>query len=145
MLNATYRGPLGGYQREIVRRLELRNGVRGRIELHTGDMRRLPFPDASFDVITSSLAIHSIDDKAGREQALAEILRVLKPGGTALIADIRHGAQYARYLSRQPGIVVERRGLGWRFSYGVPHFPTTLVTLRRHGDVSRIQRPGNPG
>lgn len=31
-------------------------GIGARIELHTGDMRRLPFPDASFDVVTSSLA-----------------------------------------------------------------------------------------
>src|SRR5260221_8037766 len=32
-------------------------GVRPRIELHTADMCNLPFPDRSFDVVTSSLAI----------------------------------------------------------------------------------------
>src|SRR5262249_13617758 len=33
-------------------------GVADHVELETGDMRRLPFADASFDVVVSSLAIH---------------------------------------------------------------------------------------
>jgi arsenite methyltransferase len=50
-------------------------GVADRVELRTGDMRFLPFPDESFDAVTSSLAIHNIADSAGRGQAVAEILR----------------------------------------------------------------------
>ena len=118
-------------------RAALRNamleGVQERIELQTADMRKLPFPDRSFDVITSSLAIHNIGSAAGREQALAEILRVLKPGGTALIADIGHTAAYKRYFAAQPDTTVERRGLGWRFWYGGPHVSTALLTVRRSG------------
>jgi arsenite methyltransferase len=106
-------------------------GVRERIELHTGDMRELPFPDESFDVVTSSLAIHNIKEEEGREKALAEILRVLEPGGTALLADIRYASNYERYLATQPGAVVERRRLDWRFWYGGPQAATTLVTMRR--------------
>ena len=106
-------------------------GVRERIELHTGDMRELPFPDQSFDVVTSSLAIHNISEEAGREKALAEILRVLEPGGTALLADIHYASDYEKYLAAQPGVVVERRRLDWRFWYGGPHTATTLVTVRR--------------
>ena len=116
-------------------RAALRNatieGVQERIELQTADMRQLPFPDRSFDVITSSLAIHNIGSAGGREQALAEILRVLKPGGTALIADIGHTAAYKRYFAAQPDTTVERRGLGWRFWYGGPHVSTALLTVRR--------------
>jgi arsenite methyltransferase len=37
-------------------------GVADRIDLHTGDLRKLPFEDASFDLVTSSLAIHNITD-----------------------------------------------------------------------------------
>ena len=106
-------------------------GVRERIELHTGDMRELPFPDQSFDLVTSSLAIHNIKEEAGREKALAEILRVLRPGGTALLADIRYASNYERYLAAQPGALVERRRLDWRFWYGGPQAATTLVTMRR--------------
>ncbi|MGH8316478.1 MAG: class I SAM-dependent methyltransferase [Steroidobacteraceae bacterium] len=111
-------------------------GVQERVELHTADMRKLPFPDRSFDAVTSSLAIHNIGDARGREQALAEILRVLKPGGTALIADIGHTAAYKRYLTNQPGTMVERRGLGWQFWYSGPHVATALVTLRRTAAVN---------
>lgn len=78
-------------------------GVKERIELHTGDMRELPFPDQSFDVVTSSLAIHNISEEAGRKKALAERWRVLEPGGTALLADIHYASNYERYLAAQAG------------------------------------------
>jgi arsenite methyltransferase len=110
-------------------------GVQERVELHTADMRKLPFPDRSFDVVTSSLAIHNIGSASGREQALAEIVRVLKPGGIALIADIGHTRAYKRYLTAQPGTIVERRGLGWQFWYGGPQVATALVTVRLTGGV----------
>jgi SAM-dependent methyltransferase len=120
-----------GNSERVTRRNAELEGVRERVELHTGDMRRLPFPDASFDVVTSSLAIHNIDDEKGREQALSEIWRVLKPGGTALVADFRYTASYQQFLAAQRGTAVERRSLGWRFWYGGPHAATSLVTVRR--------------
>ena len=58
-------------------------------------MRKLPFDDASFDVVVSSKAIHNVYSKDGRAEAIREIARVLKPGGRALIDDIRHGSEYA--------------------------------------------------
>jgi len=106
-------------------------GVRGRIELHTADKRRLPFRDESFDVVTSSLTIHNIKDAQGREQALAEILRVLKKGGTAMISDVLHIAEYQRYVFARPGARVEHHCLSWRFRYGGPHAATILVKIRR--------------
>ena len=42
-------------------------GVSDRVEVKTGDMRKMPFPDASFDVIVSNVAIHNIYDLEGRE------------------------------------------------------------------------------
>ncbi len=50
-----------------------------------------------------------------RRQAIAEIFRVLKPGGTALIADLWHTPEYQQYFAAQPGVAVEHRPLGWRF------------------------------
>jgi len=119
----------GNSEQTTLRNAE-REGVRDRIELHTADMRRLPFADASFDVVTSSLAIHNIANGQGRAQALAEMLRVLKPGGTMMIADILHTGEYQRYFSSQPKTMVERRRLGWRFWYGGPHAATACVTVR---------------
>jgi len=70
-------------------------GVADRVDVQTADMRKIPFPDATFDVIVSCSAIHNIYDAPGRRQAIAEIARVLKPGGEAVIDDIRHGREYA--------------------------------------------------
>jgi arsenite methyltransferase len=120
----------GNSERVTLRNAEL-EGVGDRIALHTADMRRLPFPDESFDVVTSSLAIHNIPDTQGRERALAEILRVLKKDGTAMIADFRHTAEYERYFLALPHTRVEHHNLGWRFWYGGPHAATRLVKVRR--------------
>jgi arsenite methyltransferase len=78
-------------------------GVAERIELKDGDVRELPIPDASFDIIVSSLAIHTISDAAGRESAIREMARVLKPGGQLALADLRYTQQYEQIL----------RSLGW--------------------------------
>jgi hypothetical protein len=72
-----------------------------------------------------------IKDTQGRERALAEILRVLKKDGTAMIADFRHTAEYERYFLAQPHTKVEHHNLGWRFWYGGPHAATRLVKGRR--------------
>lgn len=103
-------------------------GVRTRCELVTADMRSMPLPDGSFDVVVSSLAIHNIAARAGRLQAIGEIARALAPGGRVAIADLAYTRTYARKLEALGFIEVKRRRLGWRFWWG-PAFPaTTLVT-----------------
>jgi ubiquinone/menaquinone biosynthesis C-methylase UbiE len=44
--------------------------------------------------------IHNLYKASDRDQAIREIARVLKPGGRALIEDIRHHRQYARTFSQ---------------------------------------------
>ncbi len=75
-------------------------GVVDRVVIQTGDMRALPFADASFDLIVSRAAIHNVYDITERDRVVAEIVRVLKPGGQALINDIRHGTQYRQAFER---------------------------------------------
>jgi ubiquinone/menaquinone biosynthesis C-methylase UbiE len=106
-------------------------GVADRVELRTADMRELPFPDASFDLIVSSLAIHNIPDPAGRVQAIAEAARVLKPGGRLRIADIRNARAYAAQLRELGWQEVTIRALGWRFWYGGPWIATSLVSATK--------------
>ena len=50
---------------------------------HVGDLQQLPFPDGSFDLVTSFNAIQYAGDVA---EALSEVKRVLAPGGTIAIA-----------------------------------------------------------
>lgn len=51
-----------------------------------GTAQELPLPDASFDVVTCTLAMHHIPARR-REDALAEMYRVTRPGGRLLVAD----------------------------------------------------------
>ena len=76
-------------------------GVSHRVEIKTGDARKLPFENTSFDVVLSSWALHNIKKREERDQALAEIVRVLKPGGRVAIIDIRHAREYARFFHQQ--------------------------------------------
>lgn len=106
-------------------------GVAGRLELRTADMRKLPFADASFDLVVSSLAIHNIQDAQGRLQVIDEAVRVLKPGGRLLIADFRATQPYPGRLQELGMAEVTHHALGWRFWYGSPWAATKLVSARK--------------
>ncbi len=106
-------------------------GVSDRVQIETADMRALPFPDATFDLVVSSLAIHNIRKNADRKRAISEGFRVLKPGGTMVIADIRATSIYANELRRLGAPNVERHRLGWRFWWGNPVAATTLLTASK--------------
>lgn len=75
-----------------------------------GDMTALPFPSASFDLVTTGYGLRNTPDLPG---ALDEILRVLRPGGLLLSLDFNRPespvvrAAYLGYLTLVGGV------LGW--------------------------------
>ncbi|MEV5974962.1 class I SAM-dependent methyltransferase [Streptomyces sp. NPDC051921] len=63
-----------------------RHGLDDRVTLHLGDAAALPLPDASADVLVSTLSMHHWADVAA---AVAEAARVLRPGGRLVVYDFR--------------------------------------------------------
>jgi SAM-dependent methyltransferase len=59
-------------------------GVAERAAARVGDMRELPFGDGEFEAVVSSYAIDHLR-RAERSKAIAEVARVLKPGGEFLL------------------------------------------------------------
>jgi arsenite methyltransferase len=106
-------------------------GVHDRVELKTGDITQVPFPDGSFDMVLSALAIHNIKDRRARQKAIDDAVRVLKPGGRLVLADIRCTTEYADRLRELGMSGVRVRNLGWRYWYGGPWVATSLVTATK--------------
>lgn len=75
-------------------------GVAGRVKVDTGDITKLPYADATFDAIISMTVIHNIPSAQARDQALHELMRVLKPGGRIALYDILHTSHYIEMLQR---------------------------------------------
>lgn len=83
-----------------------------------GDVAAMPFEDSAFDVVVSTLSMHHWSDPAA---GLREIHRVLRPGGRALIWDLRpgfrlfhvHALDPAELMRASPLRVVSMRPWRW--------------------------------
>jgi ubiquinone/menaquinone biosynthesis C-methylase UbiE len=67
------------------------------ITFHHASAEALPFADAQFDVVPSTVMIHHLNRRA-REQCAGEIRRVLKPGGRLLVVDFGPPSRARRTL-----------------------------------------------
>ena len=85
----------------MAERLRRRAGVLGRkAEVTLAPAELLPFADDSFDTAVSTLALCTVDSP---ERALAELRRVLRPGGTLLFLEhVRSGGAAAGALAGPP-------------------------------------------
>jgi arsenite methyltransferase len=70
---------------ERARRHSAEAGVEGWTEFRRGEMEAVPLPDESVDVVVSNGVINL---SARKSRALAEIYRVLRPGGRMCVADL---------------------------------------------------------
>jgi ubiquinone/menaquinone biosynthesis C-methylase UbiE len=78
----------------------------GNCSFAVGVAQDLDLPDRSFDVVTSTLAVHHIPE-AARPAAFDEMYRVTRPGGRLLVADFRPSG---RRLALHPGGRATRHG-----------------------------------
>jgi SAM-dependent methyltransferase len=84
-------------------------GVEGRFAYQQGDAGRIPFPDDSFDLTTCQTVLIHLADPAA---AIAEMLRVTRPGGLVVVAEPNNltNAMLLDSISNQAeiGEIVER-------------------------------------
>jgi SAM-dependent methyltransferase len=105
-------------------------GVRDRIDVQSGDATAMNFADGSFDVVLSNLCIHNIPTGEARDQACHEIVRVLKPGGKAVISDFIHTADYVKAF-RSAGAETTRSGMDFLFTFP----PLRIVEVQKPGQA----------
>jgi ubiquinone/menaquinone biosynthesis C-methylase UbiE len=98
------------------------------IEFQVGVIEQLPSPEATFDVVFSTLMMHHLPAPLKR-QGLAEIARVLKPGGRLVIADFTHKQ--------------ERTGQAARFHAGGSRLQD-LATLVKEAGFERVETEEMP-
>lgn len=106
-----------------------------RIEWHVGDAASLPFPDAAYDVVVCQMGLMFVADK---DVAVAEMRRVLAPGGRAVVATPGAIQPPFEILERA---IVEHIGadlgafVGLVFSM---HDPDALAALLRHAGLDDV-------
>jgi demethylmenaquinone methyltransferase/2-methoxy-6-polyprenyl-1,4-benzoquinol methylase len=62
-------------------------GIAGNVRCAVADAERLPFPDRAFDCVTIAFGLRNVTAK---DAALAEMYRVLRPGGQLLVLEFSH-------------------------------------------------------
>jgi demethylmenaquinone methyltransferase/2-methoxy-6-polyprenyl-1,4-benzoquinol methylase/phosphoethanolamine N-methyltransferase len=89
------------------------------VDFRLGVIERLPYPDAAFDVVLSSLMMHHLPADL-KPLALAEIQRALKPNGRLLIIDFKGmlEQQGVARLLQQAGFVQVEQGVVWSKQLG---------------------------
>ena len=70
---------------EVMRRKVAEAGAAITVSAEIGDCCALRYPDASFDTVTVAFGVRNFED---REKALAEVLRVLRPGGRFVMLEL---------------------------------------------------------
>jgi SAM-dependent methyltransferase len=117
-----------------------RNSDQRRPSFVVGDVATLAFPDGSFDLVVSTLSMHHwADPTAG----LAEIGRVLRPGGRALIWDFRPGFRPHPFGPRHahlPDPVDHTRGSRLRVVKATPWSWPWRFTLTQRIELARAVR-----
>lgn len=98
------------------------------VDFQTAAIEHLPFADQTVDVVVSTLMMHHLPAPLKR-QGLAEVARVLKPGGRLVIAD---------FVRKQ-----DRVGRAMRFHAGGSSLPdlVTLVTDVGFSQVTTVNLP----
>jgi len=123
----------------MLERLDAHAAAEGIENLHTleADLRRLPLEDESATLVVSNYAFHHLDD-LGKELALTEARRVLRPGGRLVVCDMMFSLSLEardRKLVLEKVVAMLRRG------------PAGVVRILRNAvrvAMGRWEQPARP-
>jgi demethylmenaquinone methyltransferase / 2-methoxy-6-polyprenyl-1,4-benzoquinol methylase len=114
----------------------------GPLRFVAGDALRLPVADQAFDAVTISFGLRNVADL---DAALAEMLRVTRPGGRLVICEFGHlrpaglNAFYERYLAAAlPAVAKRLSPAGEAYEYlaeSIRDWPGQAELARRIGDA----------
>jgi len=120
-------------------------GLSDRIAYQEADATRLPFANASFDGIISAFCIRNIVDHAA---ALAEMRRVLRPGGTVALLELAaprnpflrliHNT-YTHHLIPLLGRLLSQRSAYQYLADSIDHFPPPPAIVASMGRSGLVQ------
>jgi demethylmenaquinone methyltransferase/2-methoxy-6-polyprenyl-1,4-benzoquinol methylase len=96
----------------------------------------LPFPDASFDAVTIAFGLRNVTDK---DKALAEMCRVLKPGGRLLVLEFSRvrNATFGKLYDFHSFKVLPR--LGRLFAHDADSYQYLAESIRKHPDQDTLK------
>ncbi len=117
----------GGSEDQIARRNGTAEGVADRVEFKQGDIRDLAVDGNHYDLVVSGMGISNLPSADQRQEAIDEAVRVTRPGGQILIADVRNTGAYITRL-RDLGCEVSTKPGGWEAWFGGPWLSTTLIS-----------------
>jgi arsenite methyltransferase len=107
------------------------------VSFHEGDVTALPVPDADFD---RALSVQVLEYVADIPAALGELLRVLRPGGRALVWDVDWAT--VSWHSRDPARM-ERVLRAWDDHLADPSLPRTLAGRMRQAGFEDVEMEGH--
>lgn len=104
------------------------------LHFETGDIYQLPYADACFDVVFASAVLGSVAEPA---KVMAEMMRVLKPGGVLALKEFDHGGDI---IYPQSPVIARSIALYHRLRAHNGHEPVAGRRLREflHGVGCRV-------
>ena len=121
-------------------------GVADRVSVELADAENLPYADASFDRVTCAFGVRNFEHK---DRGLAEMYRVLKPGGRVVILELSvpenklvrwfYGLYFKQILPKIGGAVSGDRAAYSYLPASVYNFPSPVVFSRLMADAGFVR------
>jgi demethylmenaquinone methyltransferase / 2-methoxy-6-polyprenyl-1,4-benzoquinol methylase len=110
---------------------------RGALHFMVGDMLALPFPAASFDIVTTGYGLRNVPDLP---QAIEEIRRVLAPGGQAVSLDFNRPVNSWIRCAYLAYLTVVGAALGWVLHRDPDTYRYIPASIRQYPGAAAVAR-----